>query len=100
MYASPRQRCPITNQREVGINASSVRVMFFKMSIFAVSVRLGLAASDAMELGGMFGLATSQVSAMMAGGNPRDARLPGNTEDDTEAARRDMADIFADRYAG
>ena len=37
---------------------------------------------------------------MMARGIPRDARLPGNTEDDTEAARRDMAAIFADRYAG
>ena len=52
-----------------------------------------MAAADAMELGGTFGLPTSQVSIVMAGGIPRDARLPGDTEDDTEAARRDMTGI-------
>ncbi len=42
MCTSPRQRCTITDQWKVGVNASCVRVLFYKMSVHAALVRLGL----------------------------------------------------------
>lgn len=57
--------------------------------IYAAAGSSGLMAiADAAELGGTFGLPADQIVIMMAGGMPVDARMPGNTEDDTEEARR------------
>ena len=42
-----------------------------------------MAAADAMELGGTFGIPPSQVKIVMAGGLPSSAEMPGDTEDGT-----------------
>ena len=42
-----------------------------------------MAAADAMELGGTFGIAPERVHILMAGGLPTSAAMPGDTEDDT-----------------
>lgn len=54
-----------------------------------------MAAADAMELAGTFGLDADRVKILMAGGLPRDAHMPGNTEDDTEEAGRAAQAITA-----
>ena len=47
-----------------------------------------MAVADGMELPGTFGLNPDRIVLMMAGGLPRDARMPGDTEDDrAEGAR-------------
>lgn len=45
-----------------------------------------MALADAAELGGTFGIPASQIRLCMAGGIPTDAQMPGDTEDDTQAA--------------
>ena len=47
-----------------------------------------MALSDASELAGTFGLKPAQTRIAMAGGVPIDADMPGDTEDDTDAADR------------
>lgn len=42
-----------------------------------------MAAADAMELGGTFGVDEARVTILMAGGLPQSALMPGATEDDT-----------------
>ena len=37
-----RQRCPIRDQRKAGANTSVIRALFFKKTMCAASVRLGL----------------------------------------------------------
>lgn len=54
-----------------------------------------MAVSDGLELHGTFGIATDRVVLLMAGGLPRDSRMPGDTEDDAAAALRDAAAIGA-----
>ncbi len=47
-----------------------------------------MAVADALELSGTFGVDPGRILLMMAGGLPRDARMPGDTEDDrAEGAR-------------
>jgi N-acetylmuramic acid 6-phosphate etherase len=46
-----------------------------------------MALADAAELGGTFGLDPAQIRILMAGGLPVDARMPGDTEDDAQAAQ-------------
>ena len=41
MRTSPRQECRITDQRQTSVNASFVHVLFFNVSIYAASGRLG-----------------------------------------------------------
>lgn len=41
-----------------------------------------MAAADAMELGGTFGIPASQIEILMAGGIPRSAHMPGDVEDE------------------
>ncbi len=41
-----------------------------------------MAAADALELGGTFGVAPDRVRILMAGGLPTTAAMPGDTEDD------------------
>lgn len=53
-----------------------------------------MAVADASELGGTFGLPANQVSILMAGGIPHDARMPGRVEDDIEAARSAMVGVL------
>lgn len=44
-----------------------------------------MAAADAMELAGTFGIDPARVHIHMAGGLPQDATMPGGTEDDANA---------------
>ncbi|MCB2136740.1 MAG: N-acetylmuramic acid 6-phosphate etherase [Rhodobacteraceae bacterium] len=77
-------------------------------TIMAVAVRQGgrlvyvgagssalMAHSDAAELPGTFGLPAARIVVLMAGGIPDGADMPGGTEDDVAAARRDGAGIQA-----
>lgn len=48
-----------------------------------------MALADAAELPGTFGVAQTQIAVHMAGGVPVDGVMPGNTEDNTDDARRD-----------
>ncbi|PWR00975.1 N-acetylmuramic acid 6-phosphate etherase [Meridianimarinicoccus roseus] len=50
-----------------------------------------MAMADAMELPGTFGIQVAQIGICMAGGLPRDAHMPGGTEDETEDAAREAA---------
>jgi len=54
-----------------------------------------LAAADAMELGGTFGIPASQIRILMAGGIPRDAEMPGGTEDEIATLSEGLASISA-----
>ncbi len=60
--------------------------------IYAAAGSSGLmAAADALEISGTFGVPTDQIQILMAGGLPTDSSMPGATEDDTveaEAAAR------------
>jgi N-acetylmuramic acid 6-phosphate etherase len=44
-----------------------------------------MAAADAMELAGTYGIDPARVQIHMAGGLPQDATMPGGTEDDADA---------------
>ena len=55
--------------------------------IYAAAGSSGLMAlADACELAGTFGIPTDRTRVLMAGGIPRDTRMPGGTEDDTAEA--------------
>ncbi|MCP3970673.1 MAG: N-acetylmuramic acid 6-phosphate etherase [Rhodobacteraceae bacterium] len=55
--------------------------------VYAASGSSGLMAlADAAELGGTYGIPAEQISILMSGGLPVDARMPGDTEDDTGQA--------------
>jgi N-acetylmuramic acid 6-phosphate etherase len=54
-----------------------------------------MAIADGMELAGTYGIDPARVLLLMAGGLPTDARMPGDTEDDTEAGLRAVAVIRA-----
>ena len=56
--------------------------------VYAAAGSSGLMAlADAAELPGTFGIAQDRIALHMAGGVPADGTMPGDTEDDTEAAR-------------
>ncbi|MCV0424391.1 MAG: N-acetylmuramic acid 6-phosphate etherase [Roseibium sp.] len=52
-----------------------------------------MAAADAMELGGTFGIPTSQVRILMAGGVPTTANMPGDVEDESRSLKADLGAI-------
>lgn len=52
-----------------------------------------MAAADAMELKGTFGIAPAQVRILMAGGIPQTADMPGDVEDATATLAADLAEI-------
>ncbi len=52
-----------------------------------------MAAADAMELGGTFGIPEHQVQILMAGGIPTSAHMPGDTEDATASLATDLAKL-------
>ncbi|WP_316859430.1 N-acetylmuramic acid 6-phosphate etherase [uncultured Cohaesibacter sp.] len=54
-----------------------------------------MALADAMELGGSFGIGSEQIQLLMAGGIPRKAEMPGDTEDETGTLSADLAAIGA-----
>ena len=51
-----------------------------------------MAAADALELGGTFGISPDKVRILMAGGLPTSAAMPGETEDDTVGLKAGLAD--------
>ncbi|MGR3617450.1 MAG: N-acetylmuramic acid 6-phosphate etherase [Paracoccaceae bacterium] len=54
-----------------------------------------MAAADAMELGGTFGIPASQIRILMAGGLPKSAEMPGDTEDATDSLNAELAHLTA-----
>ncbi len=52
-----------------------------------------MAAADALELGGTFGITSDRVRIVMAGGLPTSAAMPGATEDETADLRTALADL-------
>lgn len=52
-----------------------------------------MAMADACELAGTFGIDPAQIGIHMAGGIPRDAAMPGDTEDNANTARNVAAQI-------
>lgn len=52
-----------------------------------------MAAADALELGGTFGIPETSVRIVMAGGMPTTAAMPGDTEDDTAGLDAGLADL-------
>ncbi|MEM6988511.1 MAG: N-acetylmuramic acid 6-phosphate etherase [Pseudomonadota bacterium] len=54
-----------------------------------------MAAADAMELGGTFGIPSSQVRILMAGGIPQSAHMPGDVEDATDTLDAGLASLAA-----
>ena len=62
--------------------------------VYAAAGSSGLmAAADAMELPGTFGIPPERIRILMSGGLPKDAQMPGHTEDDTEEAAEAAASI-------
>lgn len=55
-----------------------------------------MAAADAMELGGTFGIDEARVHILMAGGLPQSAHMPGATEDDTAGLAEALAELSAE----
>lgn len=54
-----------------------------------------MAAADALELGGTFGIPESRVRVLMAGGLPTSAAMPGGTEDVALGLETGLADLTA-----
>lgn len=52
-----------------------------------------MAAADAMELGGTFGIPAPQIRIHMAGGIPQTAEMPGDTEDATNTLTDALASL-------
>lgn len=62
--------------------------------IYAAAGSSGLMAlADASELGGTFGIDTSKIQILMAGGVPTDGNMPGDTEDDSSNLTQSLADL-------
>ncbi|MCP4819468.1 MAG: N-acetylmuramic acid 6-phosphate etherase [Shimia sp.] len=54
-----------------------------------------MAAADAMELGGTFGIPNTQIRIHMAGGIPQTAEMPGDTEDATDTLTDALSGLTA-----
>lgn len=54
-----------------------------------------MAAADAMEMGGTFGIAEDRIRILMAGGLPQSAHMPGGTEDDTAGLAEGLTGLSA-----
>ena len=52
-----------------------------------------MAAADAMELGGTYGISPGNIRILMAGGLPTSAEMPGDTEDEIATLRAALADV-------
>lgn len=52
-----------------------------------------MAAADALELGGTFGIPESRVRILMAGGQPTSAAMPGGTEDAADGLDAGLAEL-------
>lgn len=66
------------------------------MLVYAAAGSSGLmAAADAMELGGTFGIPASRVRILMAGGIPTTADMPGDVEDQSATLASELAAIGA-----
>ncbi len=62
--------------------------------VYAAAGSSGLMAlADGCELHGTFGIPESQIQIHMAGGIPTDGHMPGDTEDDEDAAQRVVAGL-------
>ncbi len=74
---------------DAGADAMAAAIRGDHSLIYAAAGSSGLMAlADASELTGTFGIPNENIQIHMAGGVPVDARMPGNTEDDTAEAER------------
>jgi len=55
-----------------------------------------MAAADAMELGGTYGIPASQICILMAGGLPTSAEMPGETEDESATLLAALRNLSAE----
>lgn len=84
--ATVRQALPAI---EAGAEAMAAAVRGGGRLVYAGAGSSALMANaDGMELTGTYGIAPGRVLLLMAGGLPRDAHMPGDTEDDADAAAR------------
>ena len=73
---------------DAGAAAMAAAVRGGHSLVYAAAGSSGLMAlADASELSGTFGIAAATVQIHMAGGVPTDGRMPGDTEDQTDAAQ-------------
>ncbi len=79
---------------DAGAQAMADAIRDGRSLVYAAAGSSGLMAlADASELAGTFGISPDAIQIHMAGGVPVDARMPGDTEDDTatvEAIARDI----------
>lgn len=54
-----------------------------------------MAAADALELGGTFGISPSSIRILFAGGMPRGSQMPGDVEDEVAELTAQLADLTA-----
>lgn len=72
-----------------GAEAMATAIRSGNALIYAAAGSSGLMAlADACELSGTFGIPADAIQIHMAGGVPTNAKMPGDTEDDTETAHR------------
>jgi N-acetylmuramic acid 6-phosphate etherase len=77
-----------------GAEAMAAAIRSGRSLVYAAAGSSGLMAlADASELPGTFGISADAVQIHMAGGVPVDGRMPGETEDDAEAAENAARDI-------
>jgi N-acetylmuramic acid 6-phosphate etherase len=57
-----------------------------------------MAIADGLEVPGTYGIPAERISLLMAGGLPANSRMPGDTEDDSEAGNR-AADVITNADA-
>ncbi|WP_299503729.1 N-acetylmuramic acid 6-phosphate etherase [uncultured Roseobacter sp.] len=70
-----------------GARAMAAAIRAERSLIYIAAGSSGLMAlADACELPGTFGIPAGRIQIHMAGGIPTDGAMPGNTEDDTQAA--------------
>ncbi|WP_299737458.1 N-acetylmuramic acid 6-phosphate etherase [uncultured Roseobacter sp.] len=70
-----------------GAKAMAAAIRAERSLIYIAAGSSGLMAlADACELPGTFGIPAGRIQIHMAGGIPTDGAMPGNTEDDTQAA--------------
>lgn len=79
----------VTSDVSRGADVMATAIKTGHSLIFAAAGSSGLMAlADACELPGTFGISPDAIQIHMAGGVPADGHMPGDTEDDTNAAER------------
>jgi len=76
----------VAHEIDKGAQAMAAAIRSDNAIIYSAAGSSGLMAfADACELHGTFGIPQAKIQIHMAGGVPADGRMPGGTEDDTQA---------------